>query len=250
MRETPLEVFLIIVIFACAFTVWNGLEVLARISPFILVVVTLSIMIATFLLLPKLNFANLLPLAELSLKDFIHGTQIIADIPFGEMVVFLTMVFALNDNRHVVKSTFLGLIPGAAIFLIITIRNTAVLGNTEVLLFSPSYQVIRLIDIGFLSRMDILFALGFTLGMFLKCSILFYGLVLLLSQLLNLRTYQCLIFSLSCIVTTLAIIVFSSSTEQFLSGQNPALMMAIPFFHIFPPLALLIAKLRNLPKKG
>lgn len=250
MRETPFEVFLIVFIFVCAFAVWNGLEVLARINTFLLVAINLSIMIATLMLLPKMNLTNLLPLAELPLKDFIHGTQIIADIPFGEIAVFLTMAFALNDNRHVVKSTFLSLILGAAIFLIITIRNTAVLGNTEALLYSPSFEVIRLINIGFLSRIDILFAFGFTIGLFLKCSILFYGVVLLLSQLLKLRTYRCLIFPLGCITTVLAIIVFPSITAQFLSGQNEALMMAIPFFHIFPPLTLLVAKLRNLPKKG
>lgn len=252
MRETPLEVFLIIFIFVCAFTLWNGVEVLARIGPFILIAVTLSIIFATLMLLPQMNFANLLPLglAELPLKDFIHGTQIIADIPFGETAVFLTMAFAVNDERHVVKNTFVGLIIGAAIFLIVTVRNTVVLGNTEALLLSPSFEVIRLINIGFLSRMDILFAFGFTIGMFLKCSVLFYGVVLLLSQLLKLRTYKCLIFPLSCLTAILAIIVFSSTTEQFISGQNEALMLAIPFLHLFPPLTLSIAKIRNLPRKG
>jgi spore germination protein KB len=189
-------------------------------------------------------------LAELPLKDFIHGTQIIADIPFGETTVFLTMAFALNDGRQMVKFTFWGLIIGAAIFLIVTIRNTVVLGNTEALLLSPSFEVIRLINIGFLSRTDILFAFGFTIGMFIKCSVLFYGAVLLLAQLLKLRTYQCLIFPLSCLTAILAIVIFSSATEQIFSGQNEALMLAIPFFHLFPPLTLSIAKIRNLSQKG
>lgn len=250
MRDTPLEVFLIVFTFTCAYAVWNGIEVLARICPFIVGTVILFVISATLMLFTKMNFSNLLPLGELSFKNFLHGVQIITEIPFGELVVFLTIYFALHGNQHTATATLSGLLLGAALFMVISIRNTAILGDTEAFLLSPSYQVVRLINFGFLSRMDILFAAGYILGMFFKCSILFYGVVLLLSQLLCLRTYSPLIFPLGCVVIILAIIVYPSMGEHFKTSQNTGIMFTIPFVHIFPVLTMFIAKIRNLPKKG
>lgn len=250
MPDTPLEVFVIIFTFVCAYAVWNGIEVLARICPFIVTTVSFFIISATLMLLPKMNFSNLLPLGDISFKNFLHGTQIIAVIPFGELVILLTIFFALPNHHHTEKTILSGVLLAAGLFVIISIRNTAVLGSTETLLLSPSYQVVRLINIGFLSRMDILFAVGYILALFFKCSILFYGVVLLLSQLLQLRTYSPLIFPLGSIVIVLSIIIYPSIAEHFKTSQNAGIMFPIPFIHIFPPLALLIANLRNLPKKG
>ncbi len=250
MRDTPLEVFLIIFTFTCACAVWNGLEVLARINQIIAVIVVLILIVTTLILLPKMDFSNLVPLMESSLKDFLHGSQIMAEIPLGEIVIFLTLTFGLNNTQKLTQNWLLGLFFGFLLLLMVTTRNTAVLGNTEELLISPSYQVVRLINIGLLSRMDILFAMGYTFGMFLKCSILLYCVVLLLSQLLLLRTYSPVIFPLCCILIILSTTIYPSIAEQIQTSQNTSIMMTIPFIHVFPCLSLLIAKVRNLPKKG
>ena len=250
MRNTPIEVFLIIFTLTCAYVVWHGIEVLARVSQIIVPIVLLVVLAATFLLFPQMNFSNLLPLFDLPIKDYIHGTQIIAAIPFGELVAILTITFALNNTSHISRNTLVSLFLGALLLVIITIRNTAVLGNTEAFLISPSYQVVRLINIGFLSRMDILFALIHTFALFLKCSILLYGIILLLSQLLKLKTYTPVIFPISCILIILAIIVYPSIAEHIKTSQKAGIMFGFPFIYIIPSLSLLIAKIRNLRKKG
>ncbi len=250
MRDTPIEVFSIIFTCVCAYAAWNGIEVLARITPFIVTYVSLIVTGTTFMLLPKMDFSNFLPLGELSFKNFIHSTQIIAEIPLGELIVFLPLTFALNDNKPKAKTFLSGLLLAAAFFMIVTIRNTAVLGNTEALLVSPSFQVARLINFGFLSRLDILFAAGHTFGIFLKCSVLFYITALFLSQILELRTYLPMLFPLGCITIILGIILYPSSTAHLQSAQNVEIMYFFPLIFIFPPLSLFIAKIRNLPKKG
>jgi spore germination protein KB len=166
-RDTPPEIILIVFTCVCAYAVWNGIEVLARIAPFIVLFESLIIIVTTFMLLPKINFSNFLPLGELPLANFIHSTQILAEVPFGtSFTVFLPFAFTLNDQKPVVRTFLSGLLLAVAFFIVMAVRNTAVLGNTEALLVSPSFQTVRLINIGFLSRMDILFGVAHTFGMF------------------------------------------------------------------------------------
>jgi len=181
------------------------------------------------MLLPEMKFSNLFPFLDLPFKDFLHGTQIITEIPFGELVIFLTLTFGINDTQHITRYSLMGLFSGALLLLMVTARNTAVLGNTELLLISPSFQAERRINIGFLSRMDILFAIGNTFGLFLKCSILFYGLILLLSQLIQLRIYSPVIFPTNCILIVLSSVIYSSVAEHFQFSQNVGIMFTIPF---------------------
>jgi spore germination protein KB len=251
MRETPQEIMLIVFTCVCAYAVWHGIEVLARIAPFAVTALSLIIIVSTIMLLPKMSFANFLPIGELPLIDLIHGTQIMAEIHFGVVVIiFLPIAFAVNNQRQVERALFVGLLTGVAFFFLIAIRNTAVLGNTEPVFSWPSFRAFRLINLGFLSRLDILFTFGLTFGRFLLCSIYFYITALLLSQLLGLRTYLPLLFPLGCLTVILAMINYSSTTEHFQSAQNVEIMLFFPVMFIFPPLSLLIAKIRNLPRKG
>jgi spore germination protein KB len=203
------------------------------------------------MLLPKMDFTNFLPIGELPLIDFVHSTQITTEIPIGIIAtIFLSIAFTVNDHRRVEKALLSSILLGTFIFMLITIQNTAVLGNTEAIFYSPAFHASRLINIGFLSRLDILFAFGYTLGQFLMCAIFFYITALLLSQILGLRTYLPLLFPLGCIVVILAMIVYPSVTAHLQSIQNVEIWFFLPAMFIFPPLSLLIAKIRNLPKKG
>jgi spore germination protein KB len=250
MRDTPQEIVLMVFICASAYAVWNGIEVLGRIVPFSATLISLVIIGTTLILLPRMDFTNFLPLGELPLIDFVHSTQIITEIPFGTaMIIFLPLAFAANDHRHTVKMVLLSLLLGVAFFMVTAVRNTAVLGNTEAALFSPSFQTSRLINIGFLSRLDILFAFGHTFAQFSLNSTYFYITVLLLAQILGLRTYLPLIFPLGCIGVILAMIVYPSPIEHLQSAQNVEIMFFFPVMFIFPPLSLSIAKIRNLPQK-
>jgi spore germination protein KB len=250
MKDTPLEVIYIFFIFTCAYAAWHGIEVLARIAPFIVTFVSLIIIGTALMLLSKMDFANFLPVGEMSLSDFIHSTQIIAEIPLGELIFFLPVAFVVNDSQSMVKTFLTGLLVAAAFFIVIVIRNTAVLGNTEAVLFSPSFQATRLINFGFLSRLDVFIAAGHSVAIFLKTSIIYYVTVLFFSQTLGLRTYRPMIFPLGCIAAILGIIIYPSTTAHLQSAQNIEIMFFFPFMFVFPPLSLFIAMIRNLPQKG
>ena len=250
MPQTPMAFFIIIFVAVCAYGIFSGIEVLARAGNFFMVIGFVVILGTFFLLLEDMRLANFLPLFEIPLKDFVHGTHIIAAVPFCEIIVFLMIMPCLNDIINTPRHTLLGLFLGTVSFLVISIRNTAVLGNTEAIWSSPSFQASRLIDIGnVLTRMDIVMTIGYTVALFLKCSILYYGAVVSLAQLLCLRTYAPLIIPVGCIVVTVSMIVFDSTVDNAISAQNDAIILASLFLFVVPPLLLVVAKLRNLPKK-
>ena len=250
MPDTPLIFFIVIFTLVCAFAVWKGIQTLGSICH-LFVFTTFIIIASTFLLLLKdMDFSNFLPVFDLPLKNFIQGTHIISSIPYGELVIFLIIGASLKDAGQTTKSIFSGLLLGAISVLLVSIRNTAVLGSTETILISPSFQSVRLIDFGrVFTRMDLVIGIGQTLMFFIKSSLYYYVLVVSLSQLLGLRSYLPLILPIGAIETILALTVFESSVEHQLITISAGIIYSIPVIYIFPPLSLLISRLRNLPKQ-
>lgn len=248
MTETPVPVFVIIFVLACAYAVRHGIEVMARVS-FTLLLYGVFVVTTTFaLLLKDMDFSNFLPILEIPLKTFIQGTHIMVAIPFCDIVALLMVMPSLNNYKKIAKYTLWGLTISASLLFLIAVRNTAVLGPTALILVSASMQSIRLIDIGnFLTRVDLLIAFGIAIALFLKISILYYAVVMGISQVLRLRSYLPLILPLGSIAIILAMIAFESSIYEFNYALRYHAIYTIPFELVIPPLSLLIAKIRGLP---
>lgn len=249
MTDTPMIFFLVIFSATLSYAVAKGIEVLARIAYLFVFVMIFVAVSTTLLLADKMNFSNLLPIFEISPIKFIHATHIMASIPFGEMIVFLMILSCLNKTEHAIKNTYIGVIIGTVTLLISAIRNTTVLGGTQSIWTSTSFQSTRLIDIGtVLTRLDILIAFGQTIVMFLKSSLFFYALVAALSQLLHLKSYLPLILPVAGIEVIIAATVFQSPVEQVMISVNAGIIYSVPLMYIIPVLSLMIAKMRGLPK--
>jgi spore germination protein KB len=248
--ETPMVVILIMFTFISAWAVRSGLEVIARCSIILVTVSMLIVLTNVVLLLKEMKLTNFLPVFDLPLKDFIHGTHVIAAIPLGELVVFLMIMGYINKIKQVKSSALLGLTIGGAILLVVTLRDIAVLGITYSVMISPSFEAIRQINIAnIITRMEILVAITLLFTFFLKVSVFYYGTALGTAQLLNLRSYVPLVLPIGIISITLAVLVGESKLEQSYNAANIWIIYVMPFEFILPPLTLLIAKIRGLPQK-
>ncbi len=249
MPDTPLIFLMAVFTATCAYAVAKGIEVLARVSHLFAFTALLVVAITTVLLIGNMDFSNFLPLFELPFIKIFQGIHIISAIPFGEVIVFLMIMSSLNKNTHVARNTLAGLVIGGISLLIAAVRNTAVLGNTQNIWTSTSFQSTRLIDIGtVLTRMDFLIAIAQTMLIFFKCSLFFYALAVALSQLLGLKSYISLILPLAGIEVIIAATVFQSPVDHAEITQNAGIIYSAPLIFIIPPISLLIAKLRGLPK--
>jgi spore germination protein KB len=121
----------------------------------------------------------------------------------------------MDKTEKAVKNTLYGLIIGGLTLLLASVRNTVVLGNTQTIWTSPSFQSTRLIDIGtVLARMDFLVGIAQTMLTFMKCSLFFYALATAFSQLFGLNSYQPLILPLAGIEVIVAATVYQSPVDH------------------------------------
>jgi spore germination protein KB len=249
MPDTPFIFLLAVFTATCAYAVVKGIEVLARVSHLFVVIGIFAPIITFILLIDQMDFSNFLPFFELSPVKILHGIHIMSAIPFGETLVFLMIIGSLNKTGHAVRNTLIGLLIGAISLLIVAVRNTAVLGNTQTIWTATSFQSIRLIDIGtVLTRMDFLIGIAQTVLIFFKCSLFFYALVVALSQLFGLKSYLPLILPLAGIEVIIAATVYQSPVDHTMITQNAGIIYSAPLMFVIPPLSLLIAKIRGLPK--
>jgi spore germination protein KB len=94
-----------------------------------------------------------------------------------------------------------------------------------------------------------LVAIVLIMMLFLKVSVLYYGTVLGIAQFLNLRSYVPLVLPIGIISISLAVLVYDSDMEHVYYAANIWPIYTIPFEFLIPPLSLLIAQIRRLPKK-
>lgn len=248
--KTPLIVILIMFTAICAWAVRSGIEVIARIS-LITVAITLIVDILTFLLLfEEMNFTNFLPVFELSMKDFIQGTHIMAAIPYGELVVFLMIIPYVNKIKQAKSSVLTGLAIGMTIFLIFTVRDIASLGILTTILTSPSFEAVRLIDIGnVITRMELLVAVVLLVTVFIKISACYYATVLGIAHLFRLRSYVPLVLPIGILNISFAVISYEASIREAEAAIKKVWPSYVMLYLLLPILTLLIAAIRRLPHK-
>lgn len=245
--DTHISFFIIVFVLVCAYVINKGIEPLVHVSH-IFCTISFIIVVGTFLLLIKnMDFSNFLPILEIKPIKLIQGIHIMSIISFGDTIVFFSIMPVLKDTKHIVRNNLIGLLIGCLTLLIITIRNTAVLGISESIMVSPSFEANRLIDIGSIfTRMDILIAIGNTLMMFFKCSIIYYSTVVCISEVFRLRTYKPMILPTGGIAIIGAIIIFVSVLDHAAAGQGYVMIYKMLTVYILPPMTLLIAHIRKL----
>lgn len=247
MPDTPLILLLTVFTAVIAYAVAKGIETIAKIAPLIVIIASFITVLTFIMLIPVMDFSNFLPLFSIPPIKFVQGIHVMMSIPFGEMIVFLVIMACLNNTGHVAKNTIAGVIIATITFLAIAVRNTAVLGKSATILSFTSFQSARLIDIGnVLTRMDLLIGVGHTLLIFLKSALFLYAVVVAISQLLRLKSYLPLILPVAGIEVILAATIFQTPVEHAAISVNTGIIYDIPIMFIFPPLSLLVAKIRGL----
>ena len=206
--KTPLIVILIMFTSMCAWAVRSGIEVIARIS-LITVAITLIVDIVTFLLLfEEIKLTNFLPVFELSIDGFYPGNSCYDGDSLWRVGCFSLMIIPyVNKIKQAKKSVLLGLAIGMVTLLLITVRDIATLGILTTVLVSPSFEAVRLIDIGkIITRMELLVAVvSINNGIYQSYVLFYYTTVLGIAHLFHLRSYVPLVIPIGILNISFAL---------------------------------------------
>ncbi|WP_152656092.1 endospore germination permease [Oceanobacillus sp. CFH 90083] len=248
--ETPLFVMSALLILVVVYTVYKGIEVVARTGELLFVVMGL---LGLFLLLliaisGLIDISNLKPFLEEPSKVIKTAFTETLYVPFGEIIVF-TMIFPYLNQARKLKKTAIFAIGTTGVILALTMAlNISVLGLalTERALF-PLLSTIQSIEVGeFLERVDVIFVLILVIGGFFKVSVYVYGAVIGTASLFNIKEPSRLAYPLGMVVLLLSMIVANNYPQHLQEGLKVFPLYAqLPFQVIIPVLLLIIAFFKN-----
>ncbi len=244
--ETPVLIISITTILVSALAVYQGVEVIALCSMILVSVTSVIFMIDFIVQIKDFNFQNFLPFFDVPVGKFLTAIHGAATFPFGESVAFLMVFPYLNRPKLNRYAMIISILAAAALLSLAAIRTLAVLGNTVSIYTYPTYEALKLLNIPYLNtRMEIVVALNFMTMGFLKVSVLYYGTVLGLAQLFQLRSYQVLIWPVGALMVIFSNLNFNNIIENMEYARVTYQIYALPFELLFPLITLGIAMLRH-----
>lgn len=247
--NTPNSVILLALVGLVIYAVFNGIEVIGRCAQGLTVVAVLLILTNVALLLNQYELQNFLPFFTIPVGQLLWAAQEVVAFPFGETVVFMMILPWLNQPKETGKSFIKGLIYGGILLVLLTFRNTGVLGGLKQIVTFPGLYVGRLLNVGgVLTRLEIIIIVNYLLQAFVKIIIVLYGVSLGMAQLCSFESYQRIILPLALLMGIVALNNFNNVAEN-LELINRAYPVYYFFFQLIIPLVtLVVALIRKLPR--
>ncbi len=212
---TPINMIYVFFICICVYAVKKGAEKMTRYSAFLLFVYLALLLFISTLLLTEMHPENFLPVFTVPLKNYMLSARYVVMLPFCEIFVFLMMTQYMDKPKAAGKALRGGLLIGVAVTLLLVVRDIAVLGDYTLYTSSPTFNTIRLIDVGdILTRLEIINAVLLIILLFFKTIILLYATVIGIAKLFNIEQYRSIALIIAAFVVVCANFFFRSSSEH------------------------------------
>lgn len=255
LKETPVIVINLMMIFTIAYVLHKGLEVMARTATIFLgIVVLLGLLIAGVIvfsniielnrLLPVLG-NGMMPVIQSVVKQNIY-------FPFAEIICFKMIMPSLGDQRKGIRSGYMAILLSGVILSSTAVITISVLGVdiAERSIFPLLTMVGKASISDFIQRTDILVVMVLIIGDFFKISIFYYAAIIGVSDLFRIP-YRKLIYPFAIIILLFSVLITRSYSEHVLKGGR-VLYLIDPIFYIVIPLILIIAamiyRIRSRPR--
>ncbi|RST74334.1 spore gernimation protein [Siminovitchia acidinfaciens] len=211
--KTPQIVVISSMVLLCAFCVYGGLEVLARLGQLLFPLFVLPIFLLLILVGPDLNFGNIFPLFDVKMKPLMKASFQDAGL-FAEYFLIIFLLPFLSDQG---KGRKYGIISVLGVMMTLLITNLIVLfvlGPTVALKTYPLMNVSRFVQLGgFFENMEAVVMAVWIAGAFIKISVYFYAVVLGTAQCLNLSDFRPVIWPIAILIVQLSYWRISSTMQ-------------------------------------
>lgn len=252
MPETPIQFITILFTLVIIIATRLGLETFARAGEILYPLVIILFMVLMLFLLPEVDTKRLTPLLESSPKALLKGTVLYASFSSFPLIVLLVLFPTCVNNLKEAKKSFLrGALIGSVIIVIMTFFCISVLGhNITTRTTYPTYILAKEIDLAdFIQRIEAIIAIIWLITMFYKTLLYFYGSVLGLSQIFNLKDYRPITLPMGMILVILSLVVYPNSTYAATWNTTTWIPYVLTFGFVYPLILLLIGGLRKKREK-
>lgn len=248
--ETPQFVMVMFTGLVVIYFLKSGIEVIGRWSDYIIVVIIMFVIIINVLSITQMHIEYIIPILGRGVGGILRSSTAIFAFPFGEAVIFLSVLNNLNENGKPYRIFYISLALGGLIILIASMRNILTLGvQVATTLYFPVYTSISLINIGdFLQRLQVLVTIIYILTGFIKISICIYSACIGFSKVFNIKDYRKIVVPISLVSMSLSCIIYKNPMEMFYWALVIYKYYAFPFQVIIPIILLIGVEIKS--RKG
>ncbi|KXG74735.1 GerAB/ArcD/ProY family transporter [Thermotalea metallivorans] len=250
--ETPKIIPMTGLVLLCLWAVKSGIEVLGRWGELGLIVLLILIFLTIGLLVPKMDWRNIQPFLQKGFKPIGKGALAVFSFPFAETVVFAGVFSVLQRKNSIYRVYLWGLLLGAAIVWATAFTEILVLGEGEytTILF-PAHSTVRRINIrNFIQRLEIIPAIAFLGGGFIKVSICLFSACYGIARVCNYEDYRIVASPVALLMLNLSHWIYDSTMEMFDWAFQVWPYYAFFFQVILPAILLVAGEIKNRQGKG
>lgn len=242
MTNTPKIIFAIVIMFLGVFALKQGMEVLTRVN-ILLILPVLSLILLGFI--PNLFHLNFIP-AVFHLENWKHtlnGT-ILQFGSFGELLVLVMVLPLAKKTKGTERFVFAPILLMGLFIAVLTYLLFGVFGTRAPFYTYKLYELFRVVG-----RLDSLFIILWVITFTIKVTLFLYAAVISLSDTMNLKSHQPLIFPTAILVVFLSLMSFKTYTDflSFFMRVFPIVAVVVEFI---APLLFLIAYMMGALWKG
>lgn len=211
--KTPQFAIGVLISILIIYTMKQGIEVFARVTEILIVIVIISITFVILTSLKESNFKNLLPVLEGGYQPILKA--LITPFSYGmETILFAALWLpCLKDNHKSKRALVAGLSISGILLTLLVVINIAFTGiRLSQELTYPIFYMFSYLYIGnFLRGFEAIFMLVWMASSYLELLVFFYPPVVGLAQWLNLKDYKALIIPMFIITWWMSLIPSSLS---------------------------------------
>lgn len=247
LNKTPKILIILFLGGLCTSGIKQGIEVLGRWAELFLLIAVIFILSTTFLMGSKMNINNIRPILEEGIRPVLKGAYNVFTQPFIQTVAFTMAFSGLKRKKSSYTVYYTGLLIGSILTLIISLTSILVIGAEEAIAsYYPSYITITRMDIGgLLQRLEVIIAIVFILGGFIKISILLLCTCKGISKIFGYNNYRFLLIPISLLTINLSYFQYDSVMHYFRFNTDIWPVYFFPFHIILPVIIWVIAETKK-----
>jgi spore germination protein len=206
LRETPLEITVIIMLSLACLSARNNLNTFAYIHNFYVPIILAPGLIIVALSLKNANILYLQPLIGSNFRDMFPGMLTISALFQGSFVITMIIPF-MKEPKKAIKASFWGIFISGGLYLLFVIATVSVFGTEEIKkIFWPTLELARTTTVpgNILQRLDVIFLAVWVTAVFTTLYSSYYFTIYSIKEVFSLKDHKMLSYFIFPFVFILA----------------------------------------------
>ncbi|MDU4959416.1 MAG: endospore germination permease [Sporomusaceae bacterium] len=245
LQDTPRIPLMIAILAVAVYLADKGLVVFGRWSVIICAMILVNVLFTILLSLDVIDLSHIQPVLDHRFSELAANALIMGFIAIGESMLILTLLGHVPAGASVYRIYSWGIFLGIGFFILMVLRNLAILGPEMVKAAKFSaYMAVRIVHFGnFFERVESLISFNLILMGITKITLCLTAAAMGTARLLQTDDYRRLLLPVSLLALALCAIIFKNAYEIF-EFVWAYWLLALPVQVVLPLLLWVVAERR------